>query len=70
MPGRSVVWLDYECFRHNEDITVFFANTNPKPDNFIGIYPAYLNFTKDLSHLDDMEVYLNTCGSLHEEAAG
>jgi hypothetical protein len=68
MPDRSAVWLDYECFQHNEDITVFFTNTDPEPDDFIGIYPAYLNFTKDPSHLEDIELYLNTCGSLHEEA--
>ena len=65
-PKRSAVWTDFECFAHNEDIPIFFTNTDPDEEDFIGIYPSYVNFQEDPSQLEQGYMWMYTCGSMHE----
>ena len=67
LPERTSVWVEYECFQHGEDIHVFFSSASPEPSDFIGIYPSYFNFEENPELLEVPEMWLYTCGSLHEE---
>jgi len=66
LPPRTSVWLDFECFQHGEDIAVFFANVDPEIDDYIGIYPSYMDLTAGNGVLENAYMWLHTCGSTHE----
>lgn len=66
LPLRTAIWTDFDCFHHKEDITIFFTNKSPEAEDFIGIYPSYVNFTENLDQLDEATLWLYGCGSLEE----
>jgi hypothetical protein len=66
MPNRTSVWVEFKCFQHGEDIPVYFTNSDPQPDDFIGIYPEYLNFTEQPEDLEEAYMWFYSCGSMHE----
>lgn len=66
MPSTSKVWLDHNCYQHSEDIVVHFNNSDPDPWDYIGIYPASHDFTKNPDLLVKAPLWLTCCGGLHE----
>jgi hypothetical protein len=66
LPNRTSVWVEFKCFQHGEDIQVFFTNSDPQPDDFIAIYPEYLNFTENPEDLEESYMWFYCCGSMHE----
>jgi hypothetical protein len=66
LPLRTAVWTDFDCFHHKEDITIFFTNKDPEAEDFIGIYPSYVDFNEDLEQLEEAKLWLYGCGSLEE----
>jgi hypothetical protein len=65
-PLRTAVWTDFDCFHHKEDITIFFTNRDPEAEDFIGIYPSYMDFNEDVELLEEAKLWLYGCGSLEE----
>jgi hypothetical protein len=67
LPPRTSVWVEFPCFEYGEDIQVFFTNQSPEPDDFIGIFPSYLDFIEEPEHLERPLLWYTSCGSIHEE---
>ena len=64
-PVKTAVWVDYDCYGHGEDIVVHFTNSNPEPDDFVAVYPAYLDLDI-LENTDQMDMWLYACGNIRE----
>jgi len=64
-PTRTSVWVDQVCYDYSEDIHVFFANTDPQPDDFIGIFAAYRDIFQ-LETVEQSEMWLFACGNIGE----
>lgn len=67
MPNRTSVWVEESCFRYGQDIHVFFTNTDPEPDDYVGIYPSYFNVANEPTRLEEPEMWFYSCGSVVEE---
>lgn len=64
-PTKTSVWVDYDCFDHAQDITVHFTNTDPEPNDFVAIYPSYLDL-EILENTEQTEMWLFACGTVQE----
>lgn len=49
----------------DEDIEAFYTNTDPDPEDFVGIYPLYTN-TSDPEEVERALSWFYTCGSMTE----
>ena len=66
-PPTNLVWLDYNCYQHAEDITVYFANAMPDKEDYVGIFPAYADVKTNPDLLfDDALMWFYCCGSMEE----
>ncbi len=64
-PTKTSLWVDYECFDHAQDITVHFTNIDPEPDDFVALYPGYLDL-ETRENTDQMDMWLFSCGTIQE----
>jgi hypothetical protein len=62
----NAVWLEHDCFQHNEDIHVFFQNTDPDDYDFVGIYPESYDFEENPKLLLQALLWLTSCGGIHK----
>jgi hypothetical protein len=69
-PGTNVtqnlVSVENTCFHYGEDIVVSFANTHPRIDDWVGIYPSSIS---DAHLQDDYSLWLFLCGDQHNLCA-
>jgi hypothetical protein len=65
LPNETKVWIDDSCLEYGEDIETFYTNTNPDPEDFVGIYPSYTN-TSDPEEVEGALLWFYTSGSMTE----
>jgi hypothetical protein len=65
-PTETSVWVDEDCYDWEEDIRVYFTNTRPEPDDFVGIYPSFVEIQKQKDETDQTEMWLFACGNVYE----
>lgn len=65
-PTQTAVWVDVECYDYEEDIRVYLTNTHPEPDDFVAIYPSYIDIEHNREDTDQSEMWLFACGNVQE----